>query len=89
MLLRWLINMTSIYNAPLGPKMTWESHKIQYEQRQLNLQRLITRAERGVVAIDPEADTLGSEAISRQSCSLNASHQGPRYERCISSRRPQ
>ncbi len=41
--------------------MTWESHKTQYEQRQLNLQRLIARARAKGCAIDPEADTWAAK----------------------------
>ena len=57
-----LIDQYDLYrNAPLGPKMTWESHKLQYEQRQLNLQRLIEGARAQGCAIDPEADTWAAK----------------------------
>jgi RHS repeat-associated protein len=57
-----LVDQYDMYrDAPLGPKMTWESHKVQYEQRQLNLQRLIARARAKGCVIDPEADTWAAK----------------------------
>jgi hypothetical protein len=44
-------------NARFGRSMTWESHKIEYENRQLNLQRNIAKARAKGCAYDIDADT--------------------------------
>jgi hypothetical protein len=57
-----LVDQHDLYsNAPIGPKMTWESHKDQYEQRQLNLQRNIAKAKAKGCVYDSEADTWAAK----------------------------